>query len=80
MINIYRRSFTAICPNNGLPIDYALEIKHRDVIMAEQIVEYTTGLEPSYHGQIADDLLSRFGGDQTIKAHHHGVDIETTRP
>jgi hypothetical protein len=78
-INIYRRNFTAICPNNGMAIDYALEIQHADVIMVEQIVDFTAGREPSYHEAIADEAFELFGGVQILKAHHHGVDIETVR-
>ena len=77
--NIYRRSFSAVCPNNGVAIDYALQILHRDTIMVEDIVAATTGLEAVYHEELADRLWERFGGVHTLTAHHHGVDIETRR-
>lgn len=77
--NIYRRSFSAVCPNNGVVIDYSLEISHRDMIEVEGIVDATSGLEPTYHEALADALWERFGGAQNLKAHHHGVDIETIR-
>lgn len=79
-MNIYRRTFTAVCPNNGQAIDYALEIRHSDTVMVEGIVKATSALEPTYHEDLADDLWQRFGGLQKLSAHHHGVDIETVRP
>lgn len=78
-MNIYRKSFTAACPNNGFIIAYFLEIQHRNVLMVEDINDATMERSSSYHEAIADELWERFGGVQVLKAHHHGVDIETIR-
>lgn len=83
-MNIYRQQFTAPCCNNGISVVYQLEIKKHDadVVMVEDIqaacVE-ASALPKPYHENIADFMFQRFGGVQTIRAHHHGTDIETRR-
>jgi len=77
--NIYRLQFVSHCPNNGLHIIYSLEIETAEVIHVEHIVTATSLLANSFHEDIADELHDRFGGKQTLRAHHHGVDIETRR-
>ncbi|MEK6294416.1 MAG: hypothetical protein V4793_24120 [Paraburkholderia tropica] len=79
MSNIYRHQFVSRCPNNQQPIIYALEIETDQKVMVEHIVTAARINECAFHEAIADDLHARFGGRQTLKAHHHGVDIETRR-
>ena len=79
-MNIYNRQFVADCPNNGQPIIYNLRIETVDrMIPVEHIVTATALIKRGYHEQIADELHRRFGGRQALRAHHHGVDIETIR-
>jgi hypothetical protein len=79
-MNIYTRQFVADCPNNGQPIIYNLRIETADrMIQVEHIVTATTLIARGYHEEIADELHRRFGGRQVLRAHHHGVDIETIR-
>lgn len=79
-MNIYRRTFVASCPNNGESIIYNLIIETTDrMIQVEHIVTATLLIKRGYHEQIADELHRRFGGRQVLRAHHHGVDIETIR-
>lgn len=79
MTNIYRRHFSAQCPNNGKAILYELEIETNKLIQVEDVIAETTGDQTVYHETLADSLFARFGGRQILKAHHHGVDIETRR-
>lgn len=78
-MNIYRHQFKAQCPNNGARITYELELTTARVVPVEQITQVCSELAPAYHEEIADFLIDRFGGGQVIRAHHHGVDIETRR-
>ncbi|WP_063900359.1 hypothetical protein [Burkholderia vietnamiensis] len=79
MSNIYRTHFVSRCPNNRQLISYLLEIDTDEMIHVEHITTATAMHESGYHEAIADDLFKRFGGRQILKAHHHGVDIETRR-
>lgn len=79
MSNTYRYQFVSHCPNNDRPIIYSLEIETAEVIHVEHIVTAAALHESAYHEEIADDLHERFKGRQILKAHHHGVDIETRR-
>lgn len=80
MANRYSHTFVASCPNNGAMIIYSLVIETQDrMIQVEHIVIATSLIKQGYHEQIADELHRRFGGRQVLKAHHHGVDIETVR-
>lgn len=79
-MNIYRRQFIAACPNNSESIIYNLAIESGDrMIPVEHIVTATSLIKTGFHEQIADELHRRFGGRQVLRAHHHGVDIETVR-
>lgn len=78
-MNIYRHSFTAVCPADGESIIYRLEIKSSIMIHVEHIKTATALIKKGWHEQIADDLAKRLGGDQTIIATHQGVEIETVR-
>lgn len=78
-MNIYRQQFVSHCPHNGLHIIYSLEIQTAEVIHVEHIVTATRLMADSLHENIADELYERFGGRQILRAHHHGVDIESRR-
>lgn len=82
-MNIYRHRFSAPCVNNGLSIAYEVEIQTEWTIMVEEIVEtcrkVQVDLEKPYHENIADVLYATFGGFQTMRAFHHGVEIESRR-
>jgi hypothetical protein len=79
-MNKYTRVFVASCPNNGEAIIYTLTIEVVGrMIPVEHIVTATALIKRGYHEAIADDLFQRFGGHQILRAHHHGVDIETVR-
>lgn len=79
-MNKYRYVFTRTCPNNGLTIKYSLLIKSPNVLMVESIIEEVDNLpESGFHEAFADTLTRVLPGLQTLRAHHHGVDIETTR-
>lgn len=79
-MNTYTRQFVAACPNNNVPIIYNLRIEAGDrMIQVEHIVTATALIKQGFHEQIADELHRRFGGRQVLRAHHHGVDIETIR-
>jgi hypothetical protein len=79
MSNTYRYRFVSDCPNNGVPIQYNWTLETNSMIQVEDLMtaagEYSTG----YHEQIADALAERFTGRHTLRAHHHGVEIETVR-
>lgn len=78
-MNIYRHSFTAVCPADDEVIIYRLELKSPIMIHVEHIKTATALIKKGWHEQIADDLAKRLGGDQTITATHQGVEIETVR-
>jgi len=79
-MNIYTAEFFARCPNNGARVQYKLEIQTGEVIPVESINDALDGIKEGLHESIADELLSSFGGAQTLEAHHHGVTIKTLRP
>lgn len=79
-MNTYKTKFFAFCPVNEARIEYALEIQTGIVIKVEDIIDAVTLLSRGFHEEIADQLHKEFGGTQTLKASHHGVDIETIRP
>lgn len=78
-MNIYRHQFVSTCPVNGASIIYVLEIRATATIRVEHIVTACALHPRAFHEAIADDLFERFGQVQILKAHHHGVDIETIR-
>ena len=78
-MNAYTVEFFAQCPNNGLRIKYSLRVETSDVIPVEQIIAAVESVGEGYHEELADEMLGRFGGLQTMIADHHGVTIETTR-
>ena len=78
-MNAYTTEFFANCPNGGRRIKYRLRIETRDMLMAEDILSACDATDEGFHEGIADAMLKRFGGVQTLVAEHHGVTIETTR-
>lgn len=78
-MNKYSCTFVAECPNNAEQIIYSLVIEAGKQIMVEHIVTATRMIRKGYHEAIADALHRQFGGRQVLRAHHHGVDIETIR-
>ena len=80
-MNAYSTKFFCRCPNNDARIEYALRIETSEAIAVEQIIDgiELDADEPCFHEELADLLLARFGGTQTLTADHHGVTIETTR-
>lgn len=78
-MNIYRHQFTCRCPSNGQAIIFDLCITSDKMIHVEHIVTAAAMQEKAYHETLADHLHQTLGGQQTLKAHHHGVDIVTYR-
>ena len=78
-MNIYTTKFTALCPVNGKPITYCLEIKHINKILVEDILKEVNKFTSALHEDIADELFSKLSGRQRLIANHHGVVIETKR-
>lgn len=78
-MNTYRTEFFCLCPVNRVRIKYTLSIKTRVMLPVEEILAVVESYSEGYHEQIADELHSRFGGEQTLVAEHHGVTITTER-
>lgn len=78
-MNIYRYTFKAKCPNNDQRIAYELTLESPTMVMVEKITGCCDELVSGFHEDLADLLLLKLGGKQTIRAHHHGVDVETVR-
>lgn len=78
-MNAYTVNFYAACPNNGIRISYRLRIETAEVISVEELIAAVESHDEGYHEELADQLLARFGGRQTMTADHHGVTIETVR-
>lgn len=79
-MNKYTYSFNVKCPNDehGF-IYYTAVIEIEKMIMVEDIIEYCDLYKKEFHENIADDLINKFGGKQTITATHKNVKIETIR-
>ena len=79
-MNRYKIRFNVRCPNqeHGF-IGYTLTIESDSMIMVEDIKKHTTFDEPGFHEDIADYLYKALGGNQTITAVHHGVELTTIR-
>lgn len=60
-------------------MQYRLRIEIETMIPVEQILATVEAIDDGFHEDIADGLLDRFGGTQTLVADHHGVTIETIR-
>lgn len=79
-MNRYTQRFTAKCAANECPVDYVLTIETSRTIMVEDIQALVAKFDRGFHEDFADALHAKFGGRQTIIAHHHGTDVETVRP
>jgi hypothetical protein len=79
-VNTYTIDFFGTCPKNGLRVAYKLKISTGEVIPVEDILAAADLSDDKFHEDIADEMLTRFGGQQTLVADHHGVRIETIRP
>jgi len=79
-MNIYRHQFVVQCPANRQAIIYQLEVRSEKMIYVEKIVIACQMWAQEYHEKIADALALQFPGtEQILRAHHHGVDVETQR-
>lgn len=78
MLITYQHEFVSFCPQNGKAIRYDLEIQSSKMILAEHIITACRLIEKGYHEDIAQQLHARFGQRQILKAHHHGVAVQTT--
>lgn len=79
-MNIYYAEFAMRCPVNNQLIQYSLKIKSVEVIMVEDITKVVNDLpQVGFHEATADYFARLLPGLQTMKAHHHGVDIKTIR-
>lgn len=79
-MNIYRHQFVITCPANSKPIIYDLEIHSEKMIYVEKIAIACQMWQQEYHEKMADALIVQFPGTvQIMRAHHHGVDVETRR-
>lgn len=76
-MNTYRYTFIAACPGNGEQIVYTLELRHTQKVLVEHIKTACALHKQGHQEEIAADLHTRFGGHLTLRAVHHGVDIET---
>lgn len=76
-MNAYRYTFVAACPGNGEQIIYSLELRHKDMVRVEHIKTACALHKEGFQEVIAADLHQRFGGVLTLRATHHGVEIET---
>lgn len=79
-MNIYTQKFVAKCPVNDREVDYVLTIESRKVIKVEDLQATVGEFKQGFHEDFADQLFKKFGGVQTMAAHHHGTDIKTVRP
>lgn len=78
-MNRYDHQFAATCPTDGTTIIYHLNVKTDAVVMAEAITDACKFSSPTYHEVIADELVAKLGGRQTLRAMHQGVHITTKR-
>jgi hypothetical protein len=78
-MNIYTATFCARCPVNGAAIWYTLRIETSGRLLVETLQSQLEHVAPAFHEDIADAMLEKFGGQQTMTATHHGVQIETRR-
>lgn len=76
-MNTYRYTFAAACPGNGEQIIYSLELRHPDMVRVEHIKTACALHREGFQEAIAQDLHARFGGVLTLRANHHGVEIES---
>ncbi len=77
-VNTYSTKFFAVCPANGIRIEYDLLITSGKTILVESILR-AIDRQAGYHEDIADQLHALLGGDQVLTANHHSVTITTYR-
>lgn len=77
-MNIYSTEFFSICPVNGVRVKYDWRIETDKTIPVEQMLAATETAD-GFHEEIADHLAAQFQGAHTLRAFHHGVNIETIR-
>ncbi len=79
-MNIYTHKFAVRCPNNNKQVFYELEIHSEQMIYVEKIVIACELWQCEFHEKMADHLAHQFPNTrQFLRAHHHGVDVETVR-
>lgn len=79
-MNIYTTTFMVKCPVNRQIIRYTLRIESESSVMVEDILSVVDSLpSKGFHEDIADKIAMQLNGHHVLTAHHHGVDIETTR-
>lgn len=79
-MNIYRHAFIVLCPAQETPIVYALELRSERMIRVEKIAAACRAWRRGFHEDVADGLAAKFPRTlQTLRAKHHGVEIETIR-
>lgn len=77
-MNVYTYGFASECIKNDDLIQYTLEIKTSNVIIAEDLMEFPVP-DKALHEDLADHFFERFGGRQKMIAIHGEVMIETRR-
>lgn len=77
-MNIYTFGFVTECIKNDDLIQYTLEIRTSNVIIAEDLMEFAVP-DKALHEDLADRFFERFGGRQKMVATHGAVMIETRR-
>ena len=79
-MNSYTHTFCGRCPVNQQVICYILTIETPDRILVEDILRIVKELPLAFfHEDAADILAGKMQGKQTLRAHHHNVDIVTVR-
>lgn len=79
-MNFYSLRFFAVCPVNGVRIEYAWTVQTDHTIKVEALLSAVARLTHGFHEDFAEKLFGEFGGQQTLVADHHGVNIRTERP
>ena len=78
-MNTYKTTFIRNCPTNNLLVNYNLEIKTHETVMVEELLNFLEQEKNCYHEDLADKLITKFGGYLIMIAFHHGVEIITER-
>jgi hypothetical protein len=80
-MNIYSITFRGRCPRNNELITYHLTIQtqKQEIILAENLEEFTKSLDDLLHEDMADRLFEKFGNKQCLVAKHGNTTIKTFR-
>ncbi len=78
-MNTYKLKFFSLCPVNSIRIEYKLRIRSNTLIHVEDLIAFAAEKSSGFHEEIADAFFLKFGGEQRLKAFHHGVRIKTIR-